>query len=167
MKVLAKRALLFTLIFLTSCVIQRSVVRQPNLALQVTDGANPLANVSVYLYWISDPYGRLEETQQFATDAEGEVRLEERLQADVALPLALHGVKYFQHQLCLQTPGYRPLLVTLVTKPGDTIKLTLPLTLGQTPDVCSDYQTLNAHAGVPRPDIKQHDSVQGAYEITP
>jgi hypothetical protein len=159
-------ALLY-LLFLSACIVQRSVVRQPELALHVTNGSAPLANSSIYLYWISNPYSRLEETQIFLTDKEGNVRLEQVLQSDTAYPLALHGVGYFEHQLCIEAEGYRTLLVTLATLPGDEIRLDVSLTPGESLTVCSSYNTLDGHPGIARPDITaQHESIRGAYEIT-
>jgi hypothetical protein len=162
-----KRFSLLCLVLLSACVIQRNVVRQPALTLQVSDGMNPLSNVSIYLYWISDPYSRLEEVQQFVTDAKGEIRLEQLLQSDAAYPLFLHGVTYYQHTLCLQAPGYRTLLITLNAEPNDAINLDTPLTPGVELEICSNYTTLNNHPGVARSDVtKQHESIQGAYEVT-
>jgi hypothetical protein len=153
---------------LSACVVQRSVVRQPELALHVTDGTSPLADVSVYLYWISNPYNRLEQMQTFLTDEEGNLRLEQRLQSDTAYPLALHGVTYFEHTLCLEASGYRTLLVTVVVLPGEVLNLETPLTPGQSAQICSSYDTLNNHSGVSRPDVtRQQQSIRGAYEVTP
>jgi hypothetical protein len=160
-------SVLMCCLLLGSCVVQRDVVRQPELSLQVTGKDAPLANLKVYLYWLSNPYSRLEQTQTFMTDLEGKVRLEQVLQSDTAYPLALHGVSEYEHKLCVEAEGYRTLLVTLVALPGDTIRLDLPLTAGDTFKVCGSYDTLSYHSGVPRPDVAaQHESVRGAYEIT-
>jgi hypothetical protein len=164
-----KRFALLCLIFLNACVIQRSVVRQPELFLHVTDGTLPLARVSVYLFWNSDPYSRLEEAQNFTTDVEGNLKLEQVLQTDIAYPLALHGVTYYQHRLCLEAQGYRSLLITLAALPGDNIQLDVPLTAGESPNLCSSYERLERHqySAVPRADIaSQHESIRGAYEVT-
>lgn len=162
-----KRFALFCLIILNACVIQRSVVRQPKLSLHVTDGSVPVANANIYLYWISYPYGRLEQAQTFTTNAEGNLRLEQVLQNDTAYPLALHGVAEYEHKLCIEAQGYRTLLVTLVALPGDDIRLDAPLVLGESLEVCSNYDTLSSHLGVARPDITaQHESIRGAYEVT-
>ncbi len=160
------RFVLFCLLFLNACIVQRSVVRQPELTLHVTGGTAPLANVSIYLYWLSNPYSRLEETQTFTTDEEGNVRLEQLLQSDSAYPLALHGVSYFEHKLCIEAEGYLTLLVTLTALPGEEIRLDVPLTEGSSLPICSDYKMLNHHPGTSRPDVTtQHPSLQGAYEI--
>lgn len=158
---------IFCFIFLSACVVQRTVVQQPKLSLHITDGTTPLV-ANIYLYWISNPYSRLEGIQQFVTDEEGNLRLGEILQNDTAYPLALHGVSEFQHKLCLEAQGYHTLLVTLVASPGDDIRLDVPLTGGESPTFCNRYEGLNNHPGVQRPDIKeQHESIQGAYEVIP
>jgi hypothetical protein len=160
---------LLCLVFLSACVVQRTVVQQPKLSLHLTDGAAPLARASVYLYWVSNPYSRLEEVQTFTTDIGGNLGLEEILQNDIAYPLALHGVTYYQHKLCLEAQGYRSLLITLVALPGDDIHLDVPLTPGERLDLCSSYERLERHqySAVPRADIEsQHESIRGAYEVT-
>jgi hypothetical protein len=107
-----KHFVLFCLIFLSSCV-QHSVVRQPELMLHVTNANTPLENVSGYLYWISDPYSRLEQVQNFVTGKDGNLRLEEVLESDTTYLLMLHGVSYYEHKLCIEAPGYRSLLITM------------------------------------------------------
>jgi hypothetical protein len=83
------------------------------------------------------------------------------------LPLALHGVSEYEHKFCIEAQGYRNLLVTLVVLPGDEIRLDLPLTAGDTFNICGSHDKLSHHPGVSRPDVKaQHESIQGAYEIT-
>jgi hypothetical protein len=163
-----KRFSLFCLIFLSSCVVQRSVVRQPNLRLHITDGTAPIVGATLYLYWLSDPYSRLEQTQTFTTDAEGKVTLEEILQTDVAYPLVMHGVTYYKHLLCLEARGYLPLVINFVFLPGDEVRLDVPLSAGDGLEVCNRYESIerNAYSAVPRPDITgQHESVRGAYEV--
>ena len=147
--------------------MQVSVVRQPEMTLRVTDSTVPIAHTTVYLYWISEPYSRLEQSQTFETNAEGTVRLEQMLQTDTAFPLALHGVKAYQHKLCIEAPGYRTLLITMVVLRGEKVQLDTPLTPGENLAVCGSYDALNHPPGVPRPDISaQHESIKGAYEIT-
>jgi hypothetical protein len=167
-----KRLVLFSLLLLNAClvlnacVVQRNVVRQPELSLHITDGTSPLT-AKVYLYWMSNPYSRLEQAQTLSTDAQGNLQLEQVLQNDTAYPLLLHGVSEYQHRLCLEAQGYRSLLVTLVALPGDAIRLDVPLSAGESLGACSSYDTLNNHPGLPRPDITaQHESIQGAYDIT-
>lgn len=158
---------LLFLIFLNACVVQRSIVRQPELTLHVTNGNSALIGSSIYLYWLSNPYSRLEKAQSFITDAAGNVRLEQVLQRDTAYPLTLHGVSYFEHKLCIEAEGYKTLLITLAAIPGDEIHLDVTLTKGSSPNICSSYDTLSNHPGLARPDVTaQHPSLQGAYEVT-
>jgi hypothetical protein len=167
-----QRLFILSLVVLTGCVVQRSVVRQPALDLYVTGGSVPLADVSVYLFWKSNPYNTLEETRTFATDANGRLKLEEILQLESSYPLLMHGVKFFEHELCLETPSYQTLIVNVKLEPGEKLTLSAPLTVGESPNVCSNYEELTRRVAVMqtrlRPDITgQHSTITGAYEVTP
>jgi hypothetical protein len=156
------------LIGLSGCVVQRSVVRQPDLLLQVLDSTNqPIADAQLYLYWWSNPYSSLQESQVLVTDAGGVIQTEEVLQTDTAYPLMLHGVQEFRHTLCIEVSDYRTVVMTLNVSPGEKVELSVQLTLGESLAVCSDFEKVFSHPGTPRPDIaNQHPSVQSAYEIT-
>jgi hypothetical protein len=156
------------LLVLNACIVQRTIVRQPNLSLHILDSSqNPVSNAKMYVYWWSNPYSRLQESYEFLTDASGFIKTNEILQTDTAYPFMLHGVQEYHHSLCIEMPDYRTLLMTLNVLPGEKVKLELPLTLGESIPVCGDFETMYGHAGTPRPDIpSQHPSVQAAYEVT-
>jgi hypothetical protein len=167
-----KRIIFLCLAFLTACVVQRNVVRQPELTLQVTDGTVPLSSVSVYLFWISDPHNKLEHAQTFTTDETGNLRLEEVLQQDRAYPFMMHGVGFYQHELCLEKAGYQSLFITFSVNPGEALNLVAPLSEGESPRLCSSYEGLGrrvtALRTTLRPDIlAQHPSIRAAFEVTP
>ena len=155
-------------LFLSSCVVQRSVVQQPELSLLVLDQAQqPMPNAKVGLYWWSNPYSSLRESRLFVTNTEGQINLPEILQTDTAFPLMIHGVQEFHHSLCIETPGYRTLLFTLTVLPKDSIAINVPLHVGQSVEVCSDFENLYNHPGMSRLDITiQHPSIQAVYELT-
>jgi hypothetical protein len=148
--------------------VQRSVVRQPNLSLQVLDSTSqPIANAHVYTHWWSNPHSRLQESKMFVTDAEGVIQTEEVLQSETAYPLVLHGVPEYHHTLCIEAPDYRTVVMTLSVLPGERVELKVPLTLGESLSVCSNFERVFSHPGTARPDIRnQHPSVQSAYEVT-
>ena len=93
--------------------------------------------------------------------------LPEKLQTDTAFLLMIHGVQEFHHSLCIEVSGYQTLLLTLTVLPKDSIELIMPLSVGETIGVCSDFERLYNHPGMSRPDISsQHPSIQAAYELT-
>jgi hypothetical protein len=165
MKYLISILLLLTL---NACVIQRAIVRQPELSLQVLDSSqNPIPNAKVYLYWWSNPYSRVQARYEFSTDLNGRVTTKEIVQSDTAYPFILHGVQEYHHSLCIEMPDYRTVLLTLIVLPGDKITLELPLSSGESIAVCDNFETVYNHPGEARPDIlSQHPSIQAAYELT-
>ncbi len=148
--------------------MQRNVVRQPELSLQVLDNnQQPISNAKIVLYWWSNPYSSLQERQQFTTDSQGLINLPETLQTDTAFPLMIHGVQEFHHTLCIEAVDYRSLLMTLSVLPKDKIILKASMTLGDSLSICNDFETVYGHPGTIREDIKgQHPSLKAAYEIT-
>jgi hypothetical protein len=126
-----------------------------------------IPNANVYLYWWFNPYSSLQESQLFVTDPEGFVRLPEVLQTEMSFPLMIHGVKEYQHTLCIQVTGYRTLVMTLRALPKDNIVLETPLNSGESLAICQSFASVYNHPGTSRPDIEQqHPGVQAAYEIT-
>ncbi len=82
-------------------------------------------------------------------------------------PLMLHGVSHNYLSFCVNAPSYRTLVGTLENfVPGETIRLSLPLTPGESAPVCNDYRRLHTHQGEPRADIAaQHAKLSGVYEV--
>lgn len=158
---------LLLLLLLNSCVIQRSVVRQPQLSVAVfAQNQVAIPNANVYLYWWFNPYSSLEASQSFVTDVKGFVRLPEVLQTEMSFPLMIHGVKEYQHTLCIQVAGYRTLVMTLRASPKDNIVLETPLNPGESLPICQSFDSVYNHPGSSRPDIEQqHPAVEAAYEI--
>jgi hypothetical protein len=147
--------------YLLSSCVQETLVRQPSLSLQLT------APATVYLYWLSTPHNRLEQAQTFTTDSEGKLRLEQLIEDRTAYPLMLHGVPVYEHSVCIEAQGYRTLVMFLRVVPGDDLRLSVPLSAGESLGVCQDYSGLRFHGGQQRPDIAvQHEHIEAAYEVT-
>jgi hypothetical protein len=162
-----KRLFVVMSLFLSSCVLQRSVVQQPELSLLVLDqDQQPLPNAKVGLHWWSNPYSRLQESQLFSTNSQGQLMLPETLQADTAFPLMLHGVQEFHHGLCIEAIGYQTLIITLTVLPKDSIIIRASLNAGESVSICDSFDRLSNHPGNSRLDITaQHPSIQAAYEV--
>jgi hypothetical protein len=146
--------------------VQRSLVRQPELSLLILDSSfQPLPAARVFLYWWSNPYSRLQESQELLSDSKGLIQLSEVLKTEMVFPLMIHGIQEYQHTLCIEAENYRTLVVTLRVLPRDKIELNMPLTMGESTTVCGDFEKLYGD-GLPRPDLtNQHPSVQAAYEL--
>lgn len=163
-----KRIFLTISLLLSACVLQRSVVQQPELDLLLLDQVQqPLSNVKVVLYWYSEPHSRLRDSQTFVTNALGQIKLAEILQTDTAFPLMMHGVQEFHHAMCIEALGYQTVLLSLVVLPKDALSIRAVLHEGQSIAVCSDFERLYNHPGNARPDISmQHPGIRAAYELT-
>jgi hypothetical protein len=156
------------LLSLSACLIPRSIVRVPELNLSFLDeDAQPLLDVRATLYWWEDPYRRLDETLLLTEPTNGKLELKEVLGSDTAAPLLIHGVRYYHHTLCLEASGYKTLIFNMIVLPRDVISLKVPLTKGESKNVCGDFESLETVSGKGRPDLLQHDAIQGVFDVDP
>lgn len=153
---------------LSGC-FNRAFVVFPKLDVRVTDrGGVGLADASLTFYAWSHPHSRLDAEASYSGDAEGRISTPEEVDSETVTPFLPHGVAEHHWTFCVSVPAYRTLIGSLENLvPGETVKLTLPLTPGESSPVCSDYRSLSTHQGKPREDITaQNAKLRGVYEVT-
>jgi len=86
----------------------RARVVQPAADISTRSAAGPLTEATVEHVWWSSPHGMVHQTTSHDVDDSGRLELSLLRDTERIMPLCMHGVPEYHHQLCVDAEGYRP-----------------------------------------------------------